>query len=299
MLSTLPPPLSLSLSPAPLSLFLPSACSSLILRGGGAWGVIITRSLFTHQVGTKLLQLKNVDDGEGTLEFTVSGAPAQVRSERNPACKSLGTKEAGTVVRGRLSMLGQWLELVDEPGYICTSDSASVLIVGKAASPAASPRERVRIDKSAPLPERVEKPPSIQTFENEHLISNEVTQQEDELKLSDEKADRASLHLGAAMKGMDDILDDLMVKGDGDMAKLRGQQQFQDPINQLAEQVNSATEEHIATVLVHKEAKDKEKADFEEAEDEMKKAVSALKSAIDTLDKAHDAARKIDRKSVV
>ena len=32
-------------------------------------------------------------------------------------------------------------------------------------------------------------------------------------------------------------MDDIMVKGDGDMAKLRGQQQFQDPINQLAEQV--------------------------------------------------------------
>ena len=39
------------------------------------------------------------------------------------------------------------------------------------------------------------------------------------------------------MKGMDEIFDELMVKGDGDMARLRGQQQFQEPMIQLADQV--------------------------------------------------------------
>jgi len=49
-------------------------------------------------------------------------------------------------------------------------------------------------------------------------------------------------------------------------------------------------EKDIATLMSDMESatalRKKEKADFEEAEDEMKKAVSALKSAIDTLDKA-------------
>jgi len=96
-------------------------------------------------------------------------------------------------------------------------------------------------------------------------LEESESQHEEQEGQAEEKAKRVALHRAANMKGMDELMDDIMVKGDGDMAKLRGQQQFQDPINQLAEQVNSATEEHIATVLVHKEAKDKEKADFEAA----------------------------------
>ena len=61
---------------------------------------------------------------------------------------------------------------------------------------------------------------------------------------------------------MDELFEDLMVKGDGDMAKLRGQQQFQDALAQCEADVNLAVEEHIATTLSHQEAKDKERADF-------------------------------------
>lgn len=72
------------------------------------------------------------------------------------------------------------------------------------------------------------------------------------------------------MNRMDELFEDLMVKGDGDMSKLRSQQQFTEPLNQLAEQVNSASEEHIQTVLAHKELKDKELSDFTTAIDHAK-----------------------------
>ena len=91
------------------------------------------------------------------------------------------------------------------------------------------------------------------------------SQQEDQAAAAEVKAKRVALHRAANMKGMDELLDDVMVKGDGEMAKLRGQQQFQEPLAVLTEQVNSATEEHIVTVLQHKELKDKEWNDFHTA----------------------------------
>ena len=96
-------------------------------------------------------------------------------------------------------------------------------------------------------------------------LEESENQQEDQASQAEEKAKRVAVHHSANMKGMDELMDELMVKGDGDMAKLRGQQQFQEPLLQLAEQVNSCTDEHIGTVMVHKEAKDKEKDDFDTA----------------------------------
>ena len=49
-----------------------------------------------------------------------------------------------------------------------------------------------------------------------------------------------AVHKAAAMKGMDELFDDIMIKGDGEMARLRSQQQFQEPLSQLAEQVKGA-----------------------------------------------------------
>ena len=73
----------------------------------------------------------------------------------------------------------------------------------------------------------------------DELLDLEETenQHEDQVAAAEDKAKRVALHLTANMKGMEDLMDDLMVKGDGDMAKLRGQQQFQEPLSQLAEQV--------------------------------------------------------------
>ena len=99
-------------------------------------------------------------------------------------------------------------------------------------------------------------------------LEESESQHEEQEGQAEEKAKRVALHRAANMKGMDEVrnvpspfwdsglfgrknrslllalpwspaqlMDDIMVKGDGDMAKLRGQQQFQDPINQLAEQV--------------------------------------------------------------
>ena len=69
-------------------------------------------------------------------------------------------------------------------------------------------------------------------------LEESENQQEDQASQAEEKAKRVAVHHSANMKGMDELMDELMVKGDGDMAKLRGQQQFQEPLLQLAEQVN-------------------------------------------------------------
>lgn len=117
----------------------------------------------------------------------------------------------------------------------------------------------------------------------DELLDLEETenQHEDQVAITEDKAKRVALLLAANMKGMDDLMDDLMVKGDGDMAKLRSQQQVQEPLSQLAEQVNSATEEHITTVLQHRELKDKELRDFQSAIDFAKaEAVSESKAEI-------------------
>jgi hypothetical protein len=114
------------------------------------------------------------------------------------------------------------------------------------------------------------------------LLDMEETEQQAEAQqeAAEEKAKRVALHEAASMKGMDDLFDDLMVKGDGDMAKLRTQQQFLEPLGQLREQVDSSTEEYIATVLTHKESKNKELADFRAALDYAKAEAAAESKAM-------------------
>ena len=68
-------------------------------------------------------------------------------------------------------------------------------------------------------------------------------------QVAEEKARRAELHKSANMRGMDDLFDEIMVRGDGDMAKLKGQQQIADPQAQLRDQVDAAAEEYVALVL--------------------------------------------------
>ena len=82
---------------------------------------------------------------------------------------------------------------------------------------------------------------------------------------AEEKARREALHRKASMKGMDDLFEDLMTKGDGDLAKLKTQQVMQEPMTQLREQVEAAAEEYISLILTHQAAKDKEKSEFEGA----------------------------------
>jgi len=110
------------------------------------------------------------------------------------------------------------------------------------------------------------------------LEENE-NQEEERVKAADEKAERAATHKSANMKGMDDLFDDIMIKGDGEMAKLRGQQQFAEAQAQLLDQVNAAAEEHIATVLSHRELKDKEEADFTAAIEHAKEEAAAESKA--------------------
>ena len=81
-------------------------------------------------------------------------------------------------------------------------------------------------------------------------------------QVAEEGAKRLAQHRDANLKDMDTIFDDVMVKGDGDMAKLRSIEQFQEALSQLREQVESYTEEHIATVLSHRALKTKEYEEF-------------------------------------
>ena len=75
-------------------------------------------------------------------------------------------------------------------------------------------------------------------YQDELLDMEETeTQAEANAQLAEEKAKRVALHRSAAMKGMDDLFDDLMVKGDGDMTKLRNQQQIAEPMAQNGETV--------------------------------------------------------------
>jgi len=66
-----------------------------------------------------------------------------------------------------------------------------------------------------------------------------------------------------------------MVKGDGEMYKLHGLQQFADPRAQLQEQLSAAEDEHISTVLTHKSSKDAEYNDFFSAMSFAKDAAAA------------------------
>ena len=70
-----------------------------------------------------------------------------------------------------------------------------------------------------------------------------------------------------------------MVKGDGDMTKLRNQQQIAEPMAQLREQVESAADEYITLVLGHKATKDTEMAEFKGALDHAKAEAAAESKA--------------------
>ena len=96
---------------------------------------------------------------------------------------------------------------------------------------------------------------------------------------AEEKARREALHKKASMQGMDDLFEDLMTKGDGDLAKLKTQQVMQEPMTQLREQVEAAAEEYISLILTHQAAKDKEKSEFEGALDYAKAEASAESKA--------------------
>ena len=79
---------------------------------------------------------------------------------------------------------------------------------------------------------------------------------------AEEKAKRVALHRSANLKDMDSLFEDIMIKGDADMARLRSLQPFQEPLSQLREQVDALTDEYITTVLAHKDLKMKEHAEF-------------------------------------
>ena len=79
---------------------------------------------------------------------------------------------------------------------------------------------------------------------------------------ADERARRNALHLSANLKGMDTLFHDIMIKGDGEMSRLRALQPFQEALSQLQDAVDSLTEEYITTVLEHKAQKDKEYSEF-------------------------------------
>jgi len=100
-------------------------------------------------------------------------------------------------------------------------------------------------------------------------------QQETQSEAAEEKDKRTMLLRSANLKDMDNLLDDLMVKGDGDMARLRSLQPFQEPLVQLREQVDSLTDEYITTVLGHKDLKTKEHEDFTMAMEHAKAAAAA------------------------
>ena len=74
---------------------------------------------------------------------------------------------------------------------------------------------------------------------------------------------------------MDELFEDLMIKGDGDLSKLRQQQQIAEPMGQLKEQVESAADEYITLVLSHQATKDKERSEFQGALDYAKAEAAA------------------------
>jgi len=117
-------------------------------------------------------------------------------------------------------------------------------------------------------------------YQDELLDLEEAEQQQQlQAEQADEKARRVALHRAASMKGMDDIFDDLMLKGDGEMSKLRGQPQIQELVSQLREQVDAASDEFISTVLSHQETKTAERDDFSRALNHAKAQAAAESKA--------------------
>lgn len=99
--------------------------------------------------------------------------------------------------------------------------------------------------------------------------------------MAEEKARRSALHRSANLKDMDSLLEDIMIKGDGDMTRLRSLQPFQEPLSQLRDQVDALTDEYIATVLAHKDLKTKEHGEFTTAMEHAKgEAASESKAEI-------------------
>ena len=91
------------------------------------------------------------------------------------------------------------------------------------------------------------------------------SQEEAQSAIDEEKQVKVSLHSAANLKGIDTLFDDLMVKPDGEMARLRVLQPFVEPLQVLREQVEGAIEELVTTVLSHHELKTKEREMFDAA----------------------------------
>ena len=99
--------------------------------------------------------------------------------------------------------------------------------------------------------------------QDELLDLQEAEQQEvTQSDMAEERAKRLTLLRNANLKDMDHLVDDLMVKGDGDMSRLRSLQPFQEPLAQMREQVDALTDDFIITVLAHKDLKAKEHEEF-------------------------------------
>ena len=113
-------------------------------------------------------------------------------------------------------------------------------------------------------------------YQDELLDMEEAEQtQEADMAAAEERAKRNALHRAASLKGMDELIDEIMIKGDGDMARLRTQQQFQEPATALREQCEAAMSEYISAVMGHKASKDAEKAEFDGALEHAKAEAAA------------------------
>lgn len=79
------------------------------------------------------------------------------------------------------------------------------------------------------------------------------------------KAERKALLKAASLPDMETIFDDIMTKGDGDVSRLRSHPLLQEPLAQLQEQVDAASEEFVAAVLEFHTSKTQEHAEFSAA----------------------------------
>jgi len=105
-----------------------------------------------------------------------------------------------------------------------------------------------------------------EAYQDELLDMEETEGQEEAAKvLAEEKAEKTKVLLAANLKGIDTLFDDLMVKPDGEMARLRSMQAFVEPLSSLREVVNEATDEYVTAALAQAEVKKCERDMFESA----------------------------------
>tara|TARA_B110001452_G_C15211075_1_gene420076 strand:- start:78 stop:1637 length:1560 start_codon:yes stop_codon:yes gene_type:complete len=76
------------------------------------------------------------------------------------------------------------------------------------------------------------------------------------------KAERKALLKAASLPDMDTIFDDVMTKGDGDVVRLRSHPLLQEPLTQLQEQADAASEEFVAALLAFHTSKIEEHKEF-------------------------------------